>query len=149
MDEVDAFDALVYIVGDHDTRTCLRSAFLGHFDHVFVVPVCLRSNHADIAAHDSPQHEQGVAHIVAGIAKESVADLRARFVGMLDHGQYVRQHLGRVPVVGETVIDRHARIFGELFHLLLSGATEFDRVEHAAQNPGGILHPFLVADLAA
>lgn len=68
---------------------------------------------------------------------------------MLDHGQHVGEHLGRVPVVGQTVEDGHARMCGQLLDIRLPAAAELDPVEHPAEDPDGVLHRLLVAHLRA
>ena len=68
---------------------------------------------------------------------------------MLDHGQHVGEHLRRVPVVGQAVVDRHAGVVRQIVDHLLAGAAELDGVEHPPEHAGGVLHRLLVADLAA
>ncbi len=66
---------------------------------------------------------------------------------MLGHGEHVGQHLGRVPVVGETVEHRHPPVLRQLLDGLLAVAPVLDPVEHPAEYPGGVLHGLLVAHL--
>ena len=105
----------------------------------------MRTSQPMIAA----EHQQRVAHVVAGVAQEGVGDLGARLVGMLHHGQHVGQHLRRMPVVGQAVVDRNAGVSGKLLDHLLAGAAELDGVEHAPEHSGRVLHRLLVADLRA
>ena len=68
---------------------------------------------------------------------------------MLKHRQGVAQHLGGVPLVGQTVPHRHAGQGGELLDLGLLVTAVLDAVEHAAQDPGGVRHGLLVTHLGA
>jgi hypothetical protein len=52
-------------------------------------------------------------------------------------------------LVRQSVIDRHARKSGKLLGDLLAEPPIFDRIVHAAEHAGGVLHRFLVADMAA
>ena len=66
---------------------------------------------------------------------------------MLAHGQYVGQHLGRMPLVGEPVPHRHAGERAEYLRRLLGKTAEFDTVEHPAEYPGRVLDRLLVAEM--
>jgi hypothetical protein len=68
---------------------------------------------------------------------------------VLAHGHHVGQHLGRVILVGEPVVDRHARVLAELLDDLLAGAAVLDRIKHAAEHARRVLGRFLVAHLRA
>jgi hypothetical protein len=70
-------------------------------------------------------------------------------VGELAHRHEVREHLGRMRLVGEAVIDRHASMDRKLLRGFLGEAAIFDRIIEAPKYPGRILHGFLVADMAA
>ena len=52
-------------------------------------------------------------------------------------------------LVGEAVPHGNAGILRQLFHNALAKAAVLDAVKHSAQNPGGVLHTFLDANLAA
>lgn len=66
---------------------------------------------------------------------------------MLAHRHHVGEHLGRVVLVGEPVVDRHAGMARELVDGLLRGAAKLDRVEHPAEHAGGVGNRFLMAHL--
>ena len=66
---------------------------------------------------------------------------------MLLHGHHVRQDLGGVVQIGQTVEHRHTGVFGQVQNDLLIKTPVFDAVEEAAQNLGRVLQGFLLAHL--
>lgn len=62
-----------------------------------------------LAAYD---HQRG-AHIVEGIADLAVTDLMQGFVAEFRRRYDIRQHLGRMKLVGQPVVDRYTGIRGE------------------------------------
>ena len=147
VEEVGALDALVDVVGDGDAGAGLRGARPVLVDELRVRPELLRGDDAHVHAEHGAGFEQRAAHVVAGVAEEGVGDLLERFVRVLAHGQHVGQHLRRVELVGQAVVDRHAGVLGQDLDELLREAAVLDRVVHAPEHPGGVLHRFLVADL--
>ncbi len=89
--------------------TASRSA---HAVHLGRGPERLRGGEADVDAEQGAGDEQRVGGVVAGIAEVAVGDLVERAGRVVAHGQHVGQHLGRMPLVGEPVPDRHARRSG-------------------------------------
>src|SRR5260370_31482617 len=66
---------------------------------------------------------------------------------MIADGHDVGEHLGGVPGVGEPVPDGDSRELAEDLDGFLGGPAVFDAVEYAAEDPGGVLHRLLVAQL--
>ena len=66
---------------------------------------------------------------------------------MLRHGQEVRQHLGRVSLLGQPVPDRYAGRAREFLDDLLAEAPIFDPVIHAAEHAGRVLDRLLVTEM--
>ena len=66
---------------------------------------------------------------------------------MLAHGEHVGQHLGRVPLVGQAVVDRYVGMEGEFLDGGLCVTAVLDGVEHASQYACRVGHGLLVADL--
>ena len=52
-----------------------------------------------------------------------------------------------MPVVGEPVVDRHARGAGEFFEIRVIGPSVLDGVEQLGEHPGSVGDRLLVADL--
>ena len=96
-----------------------------------------------------PADQQGVAHVVAGVAHVAVRDLGSRLVAELGHRQDVGQDLGRVELVGQAVPDRDAGVPSEILDDLLGEAAVLDPVVDPAQDARRVLHRFLVPDLRA
>ena len=93
-------------------------------------------------------HHQGIRSIVAGVAE--VAEFEAFDPAeMLTDGEQVRQHLGGMELIGQSVPYRDLRVSGQFFHDLLSVAPVFNTVEHAGQYPGRIGDTLLFADLGS
>ena len=149
MDEVDALDRGLRVVGDGELGAVLLLELAGDAAVFVRRPQLLRAAQAHVHAHQAADDHERVAHVAAGVADIGVFDLRDRLVAVLAHGHHVGQHLGRVILVGEPVVDRHARVLGQLLDDLLAGAAILDRVEHAAEHARGVLGRFLVAHLRA
>jgi len=64
---------------------------------------------------------------------------------VLGEGEEVREHLGRVPLVGEAVVDGDAGPLGELLGDVLGEAAELDRVVHSTEDARRVLRGLLVA----
>ena len=102
---------------------------------------------ADVGAHQRAHHEQRAAHVVPAVADERV---RQRVVGLaagLVHREEVGQHLRRVPLVRQPVVDGHAGVGGELLDVGLGVAAELDGVVHPAEHPRRVGDRLLVAEL--
>ena len=67
---------------------------------------------------------------------------------MLSDRQQVREHLGRVVLVREPVVDRDAGVLRQRLHVALAEAAELDGVIHAAEHASGVLDRLLLADMA-
>ena len=104
---------------------------------------------AHVHAHQAAQFQQGIARITTCIACVGIGNLLQRLVCVLAHGEQVGQHLGRMPFVGQAIVNRHACVFGQFFDDVLTKATVFNRIVHAAQHAGGVFDAFFVANLAA
>ena len=100
VDEVGAFDRFGSIFGQGDAGTGAGSDFTAFGDQFVGRPQVFRGADAHVHAQLAADHQQGVTHIVAGVAQVGVADLRDGLVAVFPHGQHVGQHLGGVPFVG-------------------------------------------------
>ena len=76
-------------------------------------------------------------------------DLAQRPGDVLAQRQQVSQDLGRMIVVGQAVVDRHAGPARERLGVVLVEAAELDGVVDAAEDPRGVLDGLLLADVAA
>ncbi|SCI64335.1 Uncharacterised protein [uncultured Blautia sp.] len=101
--------------------------------------------HTHLGGADHP----GVAHIVPHVAGEHHLHLVQGLVAVLLNGHHVRQDLGGVVCVGETVPDGHTGVLRQILHHLLVVAPVLDAVEKPAQHFGGVLQRLLLAHLAA
>ena len=63
---------------------------------------------------------------------------------MLLDGEEIRQHLGGMPLVRESVPHGNAAVGGQILHHLLGKTPEHDSVKHPPQDPGGVLYGFLL-----
>ena len=68
----------------------------------------------------APPIEVRVGHVEARVAEVAEDDLVERLRNVLPEGEEVGQDLGRVPLVGEAVVDRDAGPLGELLGRLLA-----------------------------
>ena len=112
-------------------------------------PQRLRAADAHIHAHQAAHDHQRVPHVGARVADVGVLDLLHRLVAVLAHRHHVGEHLRRVVLVGQAVVDRHAGPLRQRLHARLRGAAVLDRVEHAPEHARGVLEGFLVPDLRA
>ena len=110
VEEVGALDTLVDVFGERDAGAGLRRALPVLLDELVGRPELLRRDDAHVHTKHGARFEQRTTHVVAGIAQEGVGDLLERFVRVFSHGQDIGQHLGRMELVGQTVVDRHAGI---------------------------------------
>ena len=66
---------------------------------------------------------------------------------MFGNGEKIRQNLGRVEFVGQTVPHGNPCIPAQGFHNFLTEAPVFNAVVHPAQHPGGVGNGFLLSHL--
>ena len=91
-------------------RTGPRGDLAGDLDDVVGRGERCGTGEAHVGAHQRAHHQQRPAHVEAAVADERV---RQRVVGLaarLVHREEVGQHLGRVPLVGQAVVDGHAGV---------------------------------------
>ncbi len=108
--------------------------------------IFLRRTRGEIQAHFCAADHQRIAHIIARIAQIYKIDA-LQTAEMLPNGEKIRQNLCRVKFVGQTVPDRHARIFRQLLDNILSEAAVFNAVKHAAEHTRRIRYALLLSDL--
>ena len=66
---------------------------------------------------------------------------------MLADREHVGEHLSRVPLIGESVPNRHSGILSEGLDSFLGETPVLDPFEHSSENPGRVLHRLLVTKL--
>ena len=89
---------------------------------------------------------EGIGNIVARVSEESqLAPLE--LAELLPRGQHIRQHLGGVEVVGQTVPHRHAGVAGQILHHRLLVAPVLDAVVQPSQHLGRVRQGLLLAHL--
>ena len=142
-----AVDGFARVVGDGDPRAGALGGLVRQVHHVLGRLQLGRAAQADVAAHDRAHDQQRSAHVEPAVADEGVGNHVVGLVAGLVHGQKVGQHLGRVPFVGQPVVDRHPGMFGEGLDVGLVVAPVLDRVVHAAQHPRGVGDRLLVPQL--
>ena len=109
VDEVDAGDGVRGVVGDRDAGAGAAGDVLGDLDDVLGRVQLGRPGQPDVAAHQRAHDQQRAAHVEAAVADERVGEPVVGLVAGLVHGEEVGQHLGGMPLVGQPVVDRHAR----------------------------------------
>ena len=102
----------------------------------------------EVQAHFRAGDHKGIAHVVAGVSHIGKAN-SLEMAEFLLNGQQVRQHLGGMELVGQTVPDGDSGIFSQLLHRLLLEAAVLNAVKHAAQHPCGVGDALLFAHLGA
>ena len=139
------------IVGDRDLRAGARGDARGRSSTTSVGR--LQSSSGPARRTSLPMQrthdQQRAAHVEPAVAHEGVGERVVGLAAGLVHGQEVGEHLGRVPLVGEAVVDGHAGVLGELLDVVLGVAAELDGVVHAPEHPGGVGDRLLVAELRA
>src|SRR5690606_34992321 len=71
------------------------------------------------------------------------ADTVERFLERHEIGE----SLGGMELVGESVVDRNAGVLREYLDGFLAVASKLDRIEHPAENAGGVLYALLDAEM--
>ena len=148
IEDVGVLDGFLRIVENAVLATVLLQTFLSFFHNLGGLFETLRAGEREVHAHLGGEREEGVGHVVA-VADEG--DGLRLTVGILESAEIFLDHLGkgdclaRVVVVGQGVYDRHATVFGELFHQVLLEAADDDGVYPAAKATGDILDAFALA----
>ena len=93
-------------------------------------------------------HHQGIAHVVAGVPHIG-QPYPLQMTEVFPDRQEIRQHLGRMELIGKPVPHRHIGILRQLLHDILPESPVFDSLEHARQDPGRVRDALLLADLGA
>ena len=142
-------NGLLHVVGDRDLRSRLGGDRVGQLDDLVARPERLRARDPDVHPELRTADQVGVGHVEAGVAQVAEDDLVQRLGHVLAEGEEVGEDLRRVPLIGETVVDGDAGVLGELLGHVLAEAAVLDRVVHAAEHPGSVLHRLLVAHVRA
>ena len=133
--EVHPGNGLADVVGDRDRGTGAGGDVLGDLDDIVGRRQRRWSGEAHVGAHQRTHHQQRSAHVEAAVTDERIGQGVVRLAARLVHRQEVGQHLRRVPLVGETVIDRHTGVRRQLLDVGLFVAAELDGVIHPARAP--------------
>ena len=104
---------------------------------------------ADVHAEEGPGDQKGVGRVVAGIPDVAEGDLLERLARVVPHGFDISQHLRGVPLVGQTVPDRHPGERGQQLDGLLGEAAVLDSVEHPTEYPGRVLDRLGTPDMGS
>src|SRR6185312_13080818 len=120
VDEVRALDTTFDILVEPEAA----SAAFGKPTHMcaerFFRPQLPGGGDAHVDAHFGGSDRQGLGDIVASFADEGDCHVRQVLVRELAHGHQIGKDLGRMILVGQAIIDRHARIAREQFDLMLA-----------------------------
>ena len=112
-----------------------------------------RSAGHEVHAHFGAADHEGVAHIVPGIPQIHQLD-PGKGAEVLPDGQKVRQDLGGVELIGQTVPHGDPGVFRQLLHDLLTVAPVFDAVIDPSQDLGrvgglvGQMEPYIEMSLS-
>ena len=145
--EVGALHAFLDRVREGDAGARLGGHRPALLDELVVRPQIARGDEADVHAQRRAALEQGIAHVVPGVAQIGVGDLLDRLGAVLLHRQHVREDLRRVPLVGQAVVDGHAGVIGQDLDQLLVEAAVLDPVVDPAEHARCVLDRLLVPDL--
>ena len=145
--DIRAADSLPGIFDEGEFRPGLPGDFHAFLPQGGVRMVFGRRAGDETHAHLRAAHHQGIAHVVPGVPQINQLPSPQR-AEMLPDGQEIRQDLGGMKLIGQTVPDRDAGITGQILDDLLAVAPVFNAVKHPAQHPGRIRDGFLFADLA-
>jgi hypothetical protein len=149
VDDVRSVHGLVQVLRDQDPGAAVLRDELGRFEEVLTGPDRRRRPNPQVHAHGGRADKQLVAHVPARVPHVRQRDLPKRLVDVLADREQVGEHLGRVVLVRQPVVDRDAGEPGKRLHVSLVEAPELDGVVHAAEHPRGVLHGLLLADMAA
>ena len=147
--EVHTGNCLAGVLGDRDLRAGARGDVAGDLDDV--VGRCQRGRpgETDVRPQECAGDQQRSAHVEPAVADERVGQGVVRLAARLVHREEVGEHLRRVPLVGESVVDGDAGVLGQHLDVDLTVAAELDGVVHPAEDPRRVGHRLLVAQLRA
>ena len=97
-------------------------------------------------AHLRAGNHQGISHIIPGVPHISQF-YPFQMPEMLPYRQKIRQHLGRVEFIGQSVPYRYASIFCQFLHNLLPVAPVLDPVIHPPEYPRRVRNALFFPDL--
>ena len=148
IENVGVLDGFLRIVEYAVLAAVLLEAGFCFFDHLGGLFKTLRAGEREVHTHLGGEGEEGVGDVVA-VTDEG--DRLRLAIGILETAEVFLDHLGecdclaRVVIVGQGVHDRHATVFGELFHQVLLEAADYDGVHPAAEAAGDVLDAFALA----
>ena len=102
------FTASSTSVGERDLPAALCRGLVREVDDLLPRPERLRARDPDVHAELRSGDQVAVRHVEAGVAQVAEGDLLERLVRVLGEREEVGEHLGRVPLVGEAVVDGDA-----------------------------------------
>ena len=147
-DDVRILCSILYVFGQRNAAAGLLCNFLTLLNQCLIREITGRSAGGKVHAHLRTYDHVGIAHVVAGVSH--INQLHAfQLSKMLANRQKVRQHLGRMELVGQTVPYRNACIFCKLFYDFLSVTAVFNSFKHPSQNACGVADALFFADLGA
>ena len=89
---------------------------------------------------------QRISHVVTGISE--ICQLPSlQITEFLTDRQKIRQHLGRMILIGQTVPYRHSCVFRQFFHDLLAEAAVLNTIVHPSKYTGCVCNALFLADL--
>ena len=144
-------DRLLDVLGDRDPPAASRRRSSRRHVDQLAAPATATSARRSARPCPSfaPDDQVAVGHVEARVAEVAERHLLERLVEVLAHRQEVGEHLRRVPLVGEAVVDRHAGPLRQLVGDRLAEAAVLDRVVHAAEHARRVLDRLLVAHVRA
>ena len=101
----------------------------------------------NVRSHQRPHDQQRPAHVEPAVTDERVRQRVVRLATRFVHREEVGQHLRRVPLVGQPVVDGDAGVRREFLDVGLGVAAELDGVVHPTEDPGGVGDRLLVSEL--
>ena len=129
-----------------DCAAALRGQVLAGLCQHRIRKIGLRRAGHEVHSHFGTAHHQGIAHIIAGISQ--IYQFQSLQVAeMLLNGEEVRQNLGGVELIGETIPHGDSRILGQLLYNFLAIAPVLNAVKHPAQHSGRVRDALFLGNL--
>ena len=147
-DDICIFCSLHHIFRQSDGGTGCFCILLTLSYQFFIREILFRCTCHKIHAHLRAGNHVRISHIISCITHIDQFDAFESSEVFLN-GQHIRQHLGRMIFVGQTVPYRNSCIFRQFFHDFLPKATIFNSFVHAAQDLCCIRDAFFFTDLGS
>ena len=133
VEEIDVVYAFLNILCERNACASHAGNFTAFGNQCLVRPEGFRCDQTDIHPHFRCAYHQGITHVIAGVTEISETQLRQGFTrGVFQHGHQIREDLGGVKFICQSIPDRNSGKLPQFLHNVLAVSAIFNAVVHAA-----------------